>query len=328
MTDGGKARLRDSDLDFRTAFPAMGTVIDVRGIGEPPDHLADALAEHALARERAWSTFDPTSQISKLNQSAGSGRWVEVSDETAAFLHECIEFVQASNGAFSLTIGALSKLWDVRGWLQALALGHSPRFPSISEIEKARQTARPDALEWNTNGEFRLAQGASLDLGGVAKGRVADELLDIATQCGLVSALVSVGRSSIAARGEHSKGIPWRAGIRSLDDSPLNILGSIDLADESLATSGDYLQRLPDLVDGMIIHHVIDPRTGFPAQSGVRQATVVTTDGALAEVAATTLLVMGELPAHASSGYQWLAVRDAGYETSEGLAWNRPTNPA
>lgn len=324
MPASDEVRLRSSDLDFRTVFPAVGTVVEVLGIGIADDNLADTLANHALAREQLWSKFDPTSDISRLNRAAGSSRWIAVHEDTATFLTECIDYAAGSNGAFSLTIGALSQLWNVRAWLTDLAAGRPPRLPSIAEVEQARATAQSDALEWTEAGEFRLAEGALLDLGGVAKGRLADELRDIALRAGLHSVLVSVGSSSIAAWGERSARVPWRTGIRSLESNPLSILGSIDLNGDSLATSGDYLQRLPYLIDGMVIHHVIDPRTGFPAQSQVRQATVVTADGARAEVAATTLLVTGELTLETADEYQWLAVRDKGYQTSEHLAWNRP----
>lgn len=324
MPVSDEAQLRSSDLDFRTVFPAMGTVVEVLGVGEAYDNLADTLASHALVREQLWSKFDPASDISRLNRAAGSGRWIAVHEDTATFLTECINYVSGSNGIFSLTIGALSRLWNVRAWLADLAAGRSPRLPSIAEVEQARATARADALALNDAGEFRLIEGAVLDLGGVAKGRLADELRDIALRSGLHSVLVSVGSSSIATWGERSARVPWRTGIRSLESNPLSILGSIDLDGESLATSGDYLQRLPHLIDGMVIHHVIDPRTGFPAQSQIRQATVVTANGARAEVAATTLLVTGELPLEIADECQWLVVRDKGYQMSEHLAWNRP----
>lgn len=324
----GQAQLRYSSDLFRTSFPAMGTVFDI--IGTPSagarterTEIADALATLALNRERRWSRFISTSEVSAINAAAGTGTPVAVSQETENLLASALYFAHATAGVASPTVGALTALWDVRGWLRDLAAGRQRPLPSRMDIETTRKTCGVETVTWMGDGCFCLAEGASLDLGYIAKGVVADELRDKATALGLSSVLVSVGTSSVSVAGHRAPGVPWKVGIRSLSDDPREIIGSIELRHgQSLATSGDYLQRLPDALDGLPIHHLIDPRTGYPANSGVRQATVVAPNGTVAEVASLILAVTGELDARLWPGVEWLILRNDGVESSDGLRWH------
>lgn len=324
----GRAHLRHSPDLFHTTFPAMGTIFEIIGRRSADgcaerEELVDAFVTLALDREDRWSKFLPTSEVSSLNAEAGSQAGLSVSAETGDLLARALYFAHMTRGVASPTIGALTTLWDVRGWLRDLADGCQRPIPTHAEIEKTRKQCGVEALSWEADGRFHLADGASLDLGYIAKGYVADELRDMGTDFGLSSVLVSVGTSSVSVAGHRATGAPWRVGIRSLTDDPRGIVGSIELAPgQSLATSGDYVQRLPNLLDGLMIHHLIDPRTGYPADSGVRQATVVAPNGTVAEVASLVLAITGELDAHLWPQVEWLAIRDDGVRTSAGLNWH------
>ena len=157
-----------------------------------------------------------------------------------------------------------------------------------------------------------------LDLGGVAKGYTADACRDLAVSMGARGVLVSVGTSSVSVFGTRADGSPWRAGLRDPNGAPTAVSGVVELPVgdmASLSTSGDNLGPMgrvragaaPDPVSdpharetsretpgggGRIFdHHIIDPRTGYPAHAGVRQVSVVASSGVLAEALSTALLV-------------------------------------
>ena len=165
------------------------------------------------------------------------------------------------------------------------------------------------------------APSPSLDLGGIAKGYTADACRDLAVAMGARGVLVSVGTSSVSVFGTRADGTSWRAGLRDPQGGPTSVAGIVELPAggmASLSTSGDNLGPLgvlaPEVVgraagsasdhraretsretsvgDGRVFdHHIIDPRTGYPAHAGVRQVSVVASSGVLAEALSTALLV-------------------------------------
>jgi thiamine biosynthesis lipoprotein len=132
--------------------------------------------------------------------------------------------------------------------------------------------------------------GQSVDLGGVGKGYAADKVLDVFRSYGISSAFVNLG-GNVAAMGAKPDGSQWHIGIRHPREEN-SLVGVVSVADRSVVTSGDY-QRYFIGKDGKRYHHILDPYTGYQAESGLASATVVANGSAAADALSTALFVAG-----------------------------------
>ena len=110
--------------------------------------------------------------------------------------------------------------------------------------------------------------GARIDLGGIAKGYIADRMTEVMEEAGVEHATVNLG-GNLVAIGEREEGRPWRIGIELPYSNGSEILGSVDLADKTLVTSGVYERYFEQ--DGTLYHHVLDPNTGYPIDNSLNE---------------------------------------------------------
>ena len=309
----------------------MGTRVDIIGWGGDGMAIVNAIVGVVARHEDMWSVFRPSSEVSRLNDavrdaargsgasrcgadSAQGGPGLVVSEETDRLLRDALALAEATGGAFNPLIGQLVAAWDVKAMRAAYVAGVPlPPAPSERVVEAALRASAWGLL--SRVGERRWAMGdpgesaggvdvpsPRLDLGGIAKGYTADACRDLAVAMGARGVLVSVGTSSVSVFGTRADGSSWRAGLRDPDGGPTSVAGVVELPADgmaSLSTSGDNLGPLSDrraretsAGGGRAFdHHIIDPRTGYPAHAGVRQVSVVASWGVLAEALSTALLV-------------------------------------
>ena len=261
--------------------------------------------------------------------SAQGGPGLVVSEETDCLLRDALALAEATGGAFNPLIGPLVAAWDVKAMRAAYVAGAPlPPAPSARVVEAALRASswgllsRVGERRWGMGVPGESAGGVDapspgLDLGGIAKGYTADACRDLAVAMGACGGLGSVGTSSVSVFGTRADGSSWRAGLRDPQGGPTSVAGIVELPAggmASLSTSGDNLGPLgvlaPEVVGraagsvsdrraretspggGRVFdHHIIDPRTGYPAHAGVRQVSVVASSGVLAEALSTALLV-------------------------------------
>lgn len=164
-------------------------------------------------------------------------------------------------------------------------------------------------LERRPAGEFRLAPGRRVDVAGLAKGVVAGYVASLLTSHGVDGALISIGQSSAGLVGRPDHGGPWSMGVRASDGGPTATCGVIHVDGGFVCTSGE----------GAGAAHILDPRTGRPAASDLRAATVVSDDPALAEACSTALVVLGRSAALALQrrlGFEAVLIDAAGKATA------------
>jgi thiamine biosynthesis lipoprotein len=236
---------------------------------------ARAALDEVDAIEDQLTWFRDTSEVQQLNRAAGAGR-VAVSPGLFALLSLCRELSAATGGAFDPASTALSRCW---GFLE-----RRPRRPASAEIEAARASSGMDRVELDGMGRTVrfTVPGVELSFGAVGKGWALDRVAASLRVKRVARALLTAGGSSHRGWG----GAPWELALRPGGEE----LGLLRLREAALGTSGAGEQGFE--VEGRRFGHVLDPRTGWPAE-GVLSASVVASEAAVADALSTAFLVGG-----------------------------------
>lgn len=268
----------------RRRIPVMGTVAEIAipTRNEPWAQSAMDAAFQELRRvEATMSRFLPDSDVGRLN--ARPGAWVPVSSDTGHVLQAAVTWAERSDGRFDPCLGRAVELWDV-------TTRHVP--PEESETRGFAGAHLWAALDVETGGGTARAALASplagVDLGGIAKGHAVDAAAEALRSFGITDGLVNVGGDLVALGGD-AKGDPWVVGVRS-PDHPEGIAARLEVTDEAVATSGDYLRYFRH--GGARYHHLLDPASGRPHRTRTRSLTVRAERCIDADAAATALFGM------------------------------------
>lgn len=227
-----------------------------------------------------------TSEIYRINQTAGQKGTVNVSKELSEILERCQEVSEKSSGAFDITIGGAARLWKID---EGSADG-AGKLPDREELTQAVKDSGYEKLSVR-EGQVSLPDGMQLDLGAVGKGIALTKIAALLEQHEEVGgAVISVG-GSILTFGSRPEGGSWRVGIVDPADTSANI-GWLELTGQwCVSTSGDYERYVE--IDGVRYHHILDPKTGYPARSGVHSVTILMRDGLLGDALSTACFVLG-----------------------------------
>lgn len=260
----------------------MGTVISHKAFGEHAGEAILAAEKEVIRLEGMLSRFIPDSEISRINAQAGAG-YEKVSSETFAILCEAVKFSKRS-GCFDITIGPLVDLWK-----KASEIYEPPERAMILKtlsLVDHNDLRLDDGIK--TAGLKR--KGQSIDLGGIGKGYAAEKIIDVFKKHGIKSAFTNFG-GNVIVLGAKPDGSPWRVGIQHPRKEG-GLIGAVSVAGKSVVTSGDY-QRFFFGKDGRRYHHLLDPVTGYPSESGLISATIISANSVTAEALSTILFVSG-----------------------------------
>ena len=264
---------------------AMSTIVDQKAYGPHAKQAMEAVNQAFAAFEAEFSLYQTQSDISKINANAGE-KAVVVKPETFALIKQAITLSQNSENAFAITLAPLSLAWGV-------TTDH-PQVLTQTQMDALLPLVNDaDIILDEKACTVKLAQkGQAIDLGGIAKGTACTLAENLYTQYGVKSALLSIG-GNIYAKGTKPDGSLYRVGFRD----PLNTdtqasLASITMQDEVLAVSGGYERFFEK--DGVRYHHILDPKTGAPANSDIVSVGVIDKDGTVADFYSTTLFVWGK----------------------------------
>lgn len=234
-----------------------------------------------------YNKWNPESELTKLNR-LKAGEVVPLSQELENFLLLTDSIVKLSGGKFDPTIEPLQQLWKSH-----LSNG---KMPSEVDVQTILQVVGWRHIHFGDGKFYKDHDGTSLDLGGIAKGYCVDLLVERLVEEGFNHVFVEWG-GEIRAHGMHPDNRPWIIMTNCLDDEePENAIAHISLYDQSIATSGDYIQNWKISQDGVetTFFHIIDPTTAKPliaTQKSVASATVVAPTCVLADALATVAMM-------------------------------------
>ncbi len=272
-------------LRYEASADCMGGVFTVSAYGTSRTQLEAAVTEsleEARRIDQLLSNYKKDSEWSKVNRLAGQ-QPVTVSKELFDLLAACVQYSRQSEGTFDITVGPLMRSW---GFFRG-----SGRFPHRAEIRTAMAAVGYQNIELNPENltvRFRNPQ-TEMDPGGVGKGYAVDRMVEILKQAGINSAFITAAGSSMYGLGTPPGEDGWKVVIAHPADKSRNV-AELLLKNESMATSGSSEKFIT--VGGKIYSHIMDPRTGYPAQ-GTLSVSLVGSRALDTEVWAKPLYILG-----------------------------------
>lgn len=267
--------------ELQTTGFYFDTVITVTLYENGSQQLLEECMELADYYERLLSATLEGSDVWRINHSAGMP--VTVDQDTLTVLETALFYAELSQGMVDPTIGSLSQLWN-------FGSSQEDVIPSPKAIDEALSHVdyRMVSLEGR---QVKLADPkAQIDLGFIAKGFIGDQMKELLLSKGVSSALINLG-GNVVAVGARPDGTPFRIGIQKpFADAGTPAL-TLDLSHVSVVSSGNYERYF--IKDGQLYHHILSPRTGYPAQSGLSQVTILSDRSIDGDALSTLCFILG-----------------------------------
>jgi len=271
------------------SYFAMDTYITIRlayeteDSGRLSDEYLDSVAEKCeeiLARiDLAISAHNPKSDVYALNTDIN--KMLSADEDLLAILETSDKIHSLTDGVFDYSLGALTELWNVT---------KGGPVPDSDAITEAMSHTGIDKFSVSGKSVTKLDPKAKLDFGGIGKGIAAQRLLEYLSTTDVAYGVVSLG-GNIGVFGEKPGYGSYKIGLRDPDNQD-NTAAYFYLTSGFVSVSGDYERYFEE--NGVRYHHIIDPRTGYPADSGLRSVAVHTANGALSDALSTALFILGE----------------------------------
>lgn len=274
---------------YKEEIFAMDTYMTLSAYGKEGERAVKAAEAEVRRLDQLLSVSSLNGDVYQLNHD-GQRR---VETDTLALVSRAMEVSGQTEGLFDCTIAPVMEIWGFRDG--------NFRVPPAEEL--AQELAKVD---WSkvriTADTVALLDGVTIDLGGIAKGYTSQRIMEIYGKQGVTSGIVSLG-GNVQNLGTKPDGSLWRVALEDPRDAA-QYFGILEVADKAVITSGGYQRNFVE--NGRQYHHIIDPRTGYPAENGLISVTIVSEDGTLADALSTVLFIMGPERAEAF----WQAHKD------------------
>lgn len=299
------------------------TIITITLYNTKDDTYIDDCFQMASNYENKFSNTIKDSEISKIN--AADGAFVTVSDDTVELLKAGIQYGKESEGRFDIAIGTLSDLWNVSEISKTLTSDDNEAdksvLPTDEEIQNALLHTDFRFVEIKGN-QVRLTDSETqLDLGGIAKGFIADKMRNYLREQGVTEGVISLG-GNVLTLGSKEDGSPYTIGIQKPFAENGTSLGVLKVKDASVVSSGIYERYYR--INGRIYHHILDPSTGYPVDNNLYQVTIISSSSMDGDALSTSCFTLGldkgmQLIEHTKNVEAIFVTDDGTIHTSSGI---------
>lgn len=261
---------------------AMDTYMTLKVYSDDGKKAENALDESVSEIEKLddlFSVGNEQSEVSILNESGSEF----VSEDFINVIKRAKEISEDTDGAFDITIFPLMEEWGF--------VNKNFKVLGDNEIKELLEHVNYKKVDIDESEDFvSIDENSKIDLGGIVKGYASDMVMDIIKKNNIDNAVVSLG-GNVACIGKNKDDKLWKVAIKDPDNED-DYLGSVEVSNKSVITSGGYERFFEK--DGKKYHHILDPKTGKPSDSGVSSVTIISEDGLLADALSTSLFVMGK----------------------------------
>lgn len=261
----------------------MGTPINITLYDSNNEEILDNVFNRISDIENLVSINKEGTEIDMLNKNSGL-KPVKLSDDSYNIVKKGLEYSEIAQGGYDISVGSLVKLWSI-GLPEA-------KIPSQGEINETIKKVGYENIEINEENKevFLREKGMILDLGSIAKGYVADEVVKILKNQGVKQAIIDIG-GNIYALGKKDGETNWKVGIQDPNSERGNVVGSIEVSNKSVVTTGIYERFLEK--DGTKYHHIINPKTGYPYETNIAGVSIVANKSIDADALSTLIFTKG-----------------------------------
>ena len=257
---------------------ALDTVITITLYGADSEKYIDECFNIAKKYDEMLSNTKDSSDISKINHS--NGEFTEVNPDTIELIQQGIYYGELSNGTFDISIGKLTTLWDIKNRTVP---------PTPEEIQNAMGFNFRN-IEINENKVRLKTDKEQLDLGGIAKGFIADKIKDYLNANGITKGVINLGGNVLCLDKKDGK-TDYNIGIQKPFDESGTPLCALSVSNKSIVTSGDY-QRYFEY-NGVKYHHIIDVSTGYPVNNELDSVTIINTSSIAGDALSSIAFIYG-----------------------------------
>ncbi|MDF2566963.1 MAG: ApbE family lipoprotein [Oscillospiraceae bacterium] len=266
----------------------MDTLLTQLVYSEDGKVITEKVTKLLATLEDHTSLYKSQSDISKINSNAGLSevKPIKVNSDTFYLIKKAKEYSKQSDGLFDISIAPITILWGITS--------EHPTVPSEEQIKEKLSLVnyKKITIDEKNKAVKLTAPYMALDLGAIAKGYACDLIRDEYEKSGVSSALTSFGGSSILSMGTKPDGSDFSIGIRDPFGGSNDTAGTLIARNKIVSTSGAYERYFEK--DGKRYHHIFDPRTGYPAESGLSSVTVISDSGILTDYLSTALFIGGK----------------------------------